>query len=291
MDVKKFGDLAGRLIELVESWKTEGTADPMERDIAMGLLRELYTELRFADGAQQTAPEPESVQEPVQDSETAACPLPSPEPEKEPEPVEEAPAETVQEAESEAVEPEAEPKAELKAEDSLPAPEPAPEKESIPVVPRRVDPGVIRSLYGDDHAPTAAPAREQPAQEPAATPAEEPEIEHEPAKKNPSGTIGEMNGKRQTLGETLQNGKKDMASKIAASERPDLKRSIGINDKFLMIRDMFDGDAGAFETAIAKLDTFGDLDEAVIYIHETYNWNADSDGVKLLVELLERKLG
>jgi hypothetical protein len=99
-----------------------------------------------------------------------------------------------------------------------------------------------------------------------------------------------MSGGRQTLGDTLGTGRTDMASRIAAAEASSLRSAIGLNDKFLMIRDMFEGSDAAFEEAIARLDEFGDLDEAIIYIHDTYDWSADSEGVKLLVELLERKL-
>ena len=66
-------------------------------------------------------------------------------------------------------------------------------------------------------------------------------------------------------------------------------RAIGINDKFLMIRDLFDGDARAYEAALDKLDAFGDFDDCMIYIAENYAWNANSDGAKFLMELLERK--
>ena len=65
--------------------------------------------------------------------------------------------------------------------------------------------------------------------------------------------------------------------------------AIGINDKFLMIRDLFDGDARAYEAALDKLDAFGDFDDCMIYIAENYAWNANSDGAKFLMELLERK--
>ena len=34
---------------------------------------------------------------------------------------------------------------------------------------------------------------------------------------------------------------------------------------------------------------FDDLDECMIYIAENYAWNANSDGAKFLMELLERK--
>jgi hypothetical protein len=82
----------------------------------------------------------------------------------------------------------------------------------------------------------------------------------------------------------------DMASELRRSEPvTDLRRAIGINDKFLMIRDLFDGDARAYEAALDKLDAFGDFDDCMIYIAENYAWNANSDGAKFLMELLERK--
>ena len=76
---------------------------------------------------------------------------------------------------------------------------------------------------------------------------------------------------------------------VAANTLPDLRRAIGINDKFLMIRDLFGGDAAAYEAAIGTLNGFDDFDECMIYIAENYAWNANSDGAKFLMELLERK--
>ena len=79
-----------------------------------------------------------------------------------------------------------------------------------------------------------------------------------------------------------------MAADLRA-ERLSLHRAIGINDKFLMIRDLFGGDGEAFDAALDALNGFGDLDDCMIYIAENYAWNANSDGAKLLMELLERK--
>ena len=42
-------------------------------------------------------------------------------------------------------------------------------------------------------------------------------------------------------------------------------------------------------THLDKLDAFGDFDDCMIYIAENYAWNANSDGAKFLMELLERK--
>ena len=109
--------------------------------------------------------------------------------------------------------------------------------------------------------------------------------------KNTSGAVlGEViNHNVQTLADTIAPPR-DMASELRRSERvTDLRRAIGINDKFLMIRDLFGGDAAAYEAAIGTLNGFDDFDECMIYIAENYAWNANSDGAKFLMELLERK--
>jgi hypothetical protein len=101
-----------------------------------------------------------------------------------------------------------------------------------------------------------------------------------------------LNHAGQTLGETLRGApEKDVAQAIAAAKCTDLKSAISLNDRALMIRDMFRGDAAAFDAAIDTLNGFDDLDSAIIHIHDTYDWSADSPGVRLLVELLERRLG
>ncbi|MBR6661999.1 MAG: hypothetical protein IKL34_02035, partial [Alistipes sp.] len=69
-----------------------------------------------------------------------------------------------------------------------------------------------------------------------------------------------------------------------------LRQGIGLNDKFLMIRDLFDGNADEYEQAIDALDGFDDFDDCIIYIAENFAWNADSEGAKFIMQLLERKL-
>ena len=102
--------------------------------------------------------------------------------------------------------------------------------------------------------------------------------------------LGEViNHDVRTLADTIAPPR-DMASEIARSEPvTDLRRAIGINDRFLMIRDLFGGNADAYEQAITELDGFHDLDECMIYIAENFAWNSSSDGARFLMELLERK--
>ena len=46
----------------------------------------------------------------------------------------------------------------------------------------------------------------------------------------------------------------------------DLRRAIGINDRFPLIRDLFGGDGAAYEAAIDALNGFDNLDDCVIYM-------------------------
>ena len=101
----------------------------------------------------------------------------------------------------------------------------------------------------------------------------------------------------QRLGDVIAKNVTTLADKMA-EEQPttafnritDIRKAIGLNDKFLMIRDLFGGDATLYEQTITRLNEFDDLDECMIYIVENFRWNPDSEGAKLLVSLIERKL-
>lgn len=69
-----------------------------------------------------------------------------------------------------------------------------------------------------------------------------------------------------------------------------LRKAIGLNDKYLLVRDLFRGDEALYEQTIEALEGFGDLDDAMLYIHDNFQWDPQSEGVKLLVELLVNKL-
>ncbi len=233
-----------------------GSGDALERDLALDLLREVYAEIKFGDDRR-----------PIEEIFEAAEPVPTAGPVDEPA---------------------------LEGEDCQ-----APEMEEpvaaagntepvSPVIPRPVAPDVIRSLYGSE---TESEYETAPETEPQPSPKTEPAPAPVPEEK-PRATLGDtMAAGHRTLGETLRKGEPDMSAHAAAAERSGLKRSIGLNDRFLVIRDMFDGDTAAFDAAIDRLDGFTDLDEAVIWLRDNFDRSADNPGMQLLVALVERKLG
>ncbi len=103
----------------------------------------------------------------------------------------------------------------------------------------------------------------------------------------------------QVLGEVIKNNVQTIADRIkpkdTAAEQivkgsvDDIAKAVGINDKFLLIRDLFGGSSTEYERVMAQLNGFDNLDDCMIYIVENFDWNPNSDGAKLIMELLERK--
>ncbi len=112
----------------------------------------------------------------------------------------------------------------------------------------------------------------------------------EPQTTPANAVLGEvMNQGYQTLADTLATPRETTAEGPCREPIGDLRRAIGINDKFLLIRDLFGGDVAEYDATIAAFNAFDNLDDCMIYIAENYAWNPNSDGAKLLMELLERK--
>ena len=140
---------------------------------------------------------------------------------------------------------------------------------------------------------TATPKKSEELSAPKATPKATPAIKEQPATiadSEPATTLGDVMAQNsQTLADTIV-APTALGEEISNRSIRSLRQGIGLNDKFLMIRDLFDGDANAYDEAIDTLDSFDDFDDCIIYIAENFAWNADSEGAKFIMQLLERKL-
>ena len=157
------------------------------------------------------------------------------------------------------------------------------------------------SLYSDNPIPTQTTAesvkpepkaeQSEPKPEPVpvveVAPKDEAVSEAEPVSVVPQQRLGDTFGEVKTLAD--QMAKNDTPT-TPFNRITELRQAIGLNDKFLMIRDLFGGDAARYEATIDTLDEFEDLDECIIYIVENFRWNPDLEATKLLVSLIERKL-
>lgn len=313
MRVKNIEERVARLATLVNGWTKQGGVPRIERDIALDELRSLYDALLDIDDEQGEEPE-------AKESEEA-------EPEQPKESIAPAMVVAVEEPKEE-VAAVADPVADFDdaldidallgiTEDEKPqdvaTPEPKAEPAPAPIVESEPEPKVARggglfdiedipvrqksgrkmiSLY---NAPTTTVAPE-PKAEPA--PAPTPVVHQQPVAPAPAPQPIPQSTEPQRIADVLGSGRKvlgDVSQNEAMPTPPmskisDLRKAIGINDKFIMLRDLFAGDEAQYNTTIDVLNSFTNLDDCMIYIVENFAWNPDSEGAKLIVSLIERKL-
>lgn len=71
-----------------------------------------------------------------------------------------------------------------------------------------------------------------------------------------------------------------------------LKSAIGINDKFLLVNELFGGSMEKYNRSIENLDDLPTLNGALIYMNELrieLQWNSNNEAYKKLLELVHRK--
>ena len=99
-----------------------------------------------------------------------------------------------------------------------------------------------------------------------------------------------LGGEQQTIADTMAATQSPDVATIAAATTTSLMKSVSINDKILLTRDLFAGNGALYEQAMEVLDSYESLDEAMLFIYDNFDWNPNSEGAKLLVDLLMRKL-
>lgn len=314
---------------LVNGWTKHGSVPRIERDLALDELRRLYDALLDIDAEQGIEVEaseaeteqPNELDEPV----VVVAPV---EPKVESAPVHDPIADfddaldidallglSEEEKPQVVAEPTPEPAAVVEAEPTpeptpvveevvVPTPEPVPEPkvarggglfdiEDIPV--RQKSGRKMISLYNTPTT-TVAPATPEPKAEPAPAPtpvvpqqpvAPAPVAQPQPQSVEPQRVADVLGSGRKVLGDVSQN---EIVPTPPMSKIVDLRKAIGINDKFIMLRDLFGGNEAQYNTTIDALNSFTSLDDCMIYIVENFAWNPDSEGAKLIVSLIERKL-
>lgn len=131
------------------------------------------------------------------------------------------------------------------------------------------------------------PAATEPVQEHHAAP----EVHHI-AEHTAETVIGDLiNADVRTIADTITPAGNAVADIVGKESIGSIREAIGINDRFLLMRDLFEGSAEQFEQAVAKLDSFATLDECMVHIIDTYDWNPNCDGAKLIMTLIERRYG
>lgn len=164
------------------------------------------------------------------------------------------------------------------------------DNEEQPAEEEEVIPAAIEEDVAEEEEPESISEPEPTDEEPAEEAVDE-DIEEEPALEEVQTVVlGDILASEQTT--IADNLAEQMVADVAsaAGANASLRSSIALNDKFILMRDLFAGNNDYYEMAIERLDSFDNLEEAMLYIHDTFHWNPNSEGARLLMELLARKL-
>ncbi len=98
-------------------------------------------------------------------------------------------------------------------------------------------------------------------------------------------------GEKRYINESLAGNieKNDISSKIQSKPIQHISSALGLNDRFKLINDLFNGDKDSFQNTISVLDTSSNFNEAFTYINSSFDWDMEEDSVQLLLELVRRK--
>ena len=107
--------------------------------------------------------------------------------------------------------------------------------------------------------------------------------------------VGKTIGENFRIGKSLNdmmgnknNNDDTLDQKFAHGPISSLQSAIGINDRFLFIREMFNNDAQLYATAIKRLDECADLREAVEYLSSNFRIKKTETSLRF-VELIKRR--
>lgn len=101
------------------------------------------------------------------------------------------------------------------------------------------------------------------------------------------------NNQPATLGDVYENAEDtSLAARLQKKPITDLTTAIGINDKFLLLNELFSGSMEKYNRSIKALNNFTTYLGAVTYMSELqieFQWDCESEAYKKLNDLVERR--
>jgi len=158
-------------------------------------------------------------------------------------------------------------------------PEPVPEPEPVQEPEAMAEPEAVAE-------PEAAAEPEPVAEQQAPS-----EPEPEPAKDTDGSSIlAEKFSAEASINENLADKLgSDAEAKLLGQPIDNISRNIGINDRFLIIRELFEGEADRFTILVNELDNAENYETASSILNEQFVDNMDHEGVEILTGLLKRR--
>ena len=116
-----------------------------------------------------------------------------------------------------------------------------------------------------------------------------PTLSHQPKGKE----LNDKGEQAESLNDKLKQGKTELVEILKETPIKDLRKAIGINDRFLFINDLFRGDESMYERSIRTINGFNIYAEAEYWINRELKvklgWNNNNDSVHHFDQLVKRR--
>jgi len=102
-----------------------------------------------------------------------------------------------------------------------------------------------------------------------------------------------IHGQQRSLNDQLKQQKTEVAHLLQDSPIKDLRKAIGINDKFVFLAELFNGDEAMYERSLKTINAFHVLQEAEYWMNRELKlrlgWNDTKDSVQHFYQLVRRR--
>jgi hypothetical protein len=181
-------------------------------------------------------------------------------------------------------------------------PKPATEKPAIPeekiVEILKVDEAEIEAELEEIKRKAALVNKTSTQAKPASTgylfdPVEEvPTLAHN-VRKQEAKAINETVTDGESLNDKLKTSSKELAGQLSSTPIKDLKKAIGINDRFVFINELFRGDEVGYERSIKTINSFSIYQEAQFWMERELKlklgWDKEKESVQHFYDLVRRR--
>jgi len=103
----------------------------------------------------------------------------------------------------------------------------------------------------------------------------------------------ETAGEKLSLNDKLKQTKLELSDSLSDMHIKDLRKAIGVNDRFLYIKELFRGDESMYERSIKTINSFSILPEAEYWIQRELKvklgWNDKENTVQQFSQLVKRR--
>ena len=120
-----------------------------------------------------------------------------------------------------------------------------------------------------------------------------PTLTHQTPIPAPQKEINETSARPESLNDKLKQSKFELSDMLTEAPVRDLKKAIGVNDRFLFINELFRGDEAMYERSIKTINNFSIFPEAQYWIERELKvkigWKESNPIVKQFDQLVKRR--